>query len=111
MLLSIERTHASRQGAWLSRAVGSTALTLAKWFGRGALRAIISIVEPSPWLTAEVENVANSFAQRAEALLDNQLADLTNTNLDTGVPENLDANYPIAVRAREKIERRRGKSV
>ena len=63
-------------------------------------------VSPWPWLEAEVGEILDSFPETFHRHLATGLADLSEINLDTGVPDDLDSPYPPAEETRQELARR-----
>lgn len=108
------RTHSRRRG-WGDRSIWQRGVALAALLPGRLLTSLVSrksakwgvfrALPPDDWLTAECAQRMQEFEERFVAQLAAGVPDLPNYNLDTGKIDPADAPYPLAVAAREALER------
>jgi hypothetical protein len=76
----------------------------------GRLEAFTNPFPPPDWLLGEAGDVVERFVERFCPYYESNLADLPDTNLDTGEVEGDPPDYPLTVAALAELERRTAKS-
>lgn len=74
----------------------------------GMALALLTPIQPAPWLRLEVARVVEAFPRRIREILTDPRRGLPNVNLDTGEPEERAQGHPTTLITLQELERRLG---